>query len=152
VLLENIASPEIKNLDYFVFMLPDNCFNSELNTEECILGASYLPHLLSYLEDKGWCTSKDFLLSGRLKTVSELTEAGNALIPIHKKITSFKCPISWYKNGQFRMISDTPQQTMAISGGKKNKTRRCQKKEKLKKRKTKKKKNQKKIKFVNKYF
>jgi hypothetical protein len=37
------------------------------------------------------------------------------------------------------MISDTPQQTMAISGGKKNKTRRCQKKEKLKKRKTKKK-------------
>jgi hypothetical protein len=145
VLLENIASPEIKNFDYFVFMLPDNCLNSELNTEECILGAS--THLLSYLEDKGWYKFEELVLQGPvqrntrrpMRNFSELTEAGKELIPIHKKITSFKCPISWYKNGQFRMISDTPQQTMAISGGKKNKTRRCQKKEKLKKRKTKKK-------------
>jgi hypothetical protein len=132
------------------------------------LGDSYIPELTSYFEAKGWYKFEESYLQGplplstpdkpyqrrKLLNFSELTETGKALIPIHKKITSFKCPISWYKNGEFKMISDTPPQTTSIvnsttkkdscdeyelpgmcniSGGKKNKTRRNRKNRKSKK-------------------
>lgn len=77
ILLENISNEEIVNLDYRLFIAPKDCLAS---ANECVVTNEFI---LEYL--------------------NELFSENNKSIQIHNKINSFICPISWYKNGEFKM-------------------------------------------------
>lgn len=109
ILLENIRDSEIIHLDYFIFMLSKDCFG--IKPKKCVVNNSN--HLfLDYLSKKGLYDEDDEIL----------TEDAKMLIPIHTKITRFKCPESWYKKGEFAMTC-----TNFIGGNKKTKNRKYEK-------------------------
>jgi hypothetical protein len=126
ILLENISNPEIKNMDYFIFMLPENCLNS---SKDCVLSSSsdLLILLNNYLQINNLSIQDNNNDFDPETDKIQLTQEGENLIQIHNKIKNFKCPISWYKNGEFQMIC------ISSDGGNKTKTRRRYKKNSKKK-------------------
>jgi hypothetical protein len=126
ILLENISNPEIKNMDYFIFMLPENCLNS---SKDCVLSSSsdLLILLNNYLQINNLSIQDNNNDFDPETDKIQLTQEGENLIQIHNKIKNYKCPISWYKNGEFQMIC------ISSDGGNKTKTRRRYKKNSKKK-------------------
>ena len=86
LLLQNIADPEIINFDYFLFIIPDKCLETP---GDCSAGSDYL----SYLQH---CTP----LFVNEQKQQELYD--NA-VRISSKINNYRCPITWYKSGEFAM-------------------------------------------------
>jgi hypothetical protein len=94
VLLNEIIQDEhVKRLDYLIFMIPQDCFNNN----DCSI--TYHP-VEDYLQKKQYLIVEDDITTG-------MTESGSKVSEIHKKITSFKCPVSWYKKGKFQMSCTT---------------------------------------------
>jgi len=110
LLNEIIQDRKIKELDYFIFMLPQDCFADN----NCSISYGNIEEYLNY---KNYLNSSGQSLSN---TKNEFTETGLEIAELHKKITSFKCPVSWYKKGDLKM-------GCTVGGGKKNKTRRVYK-------------------------
>ena len=82
-LLENISDPEIINFNYSLFTIPSGCLIG--NKNECVVSGYTLETFIeSYFE---------------LPTSISKEDA----VRISDKINSIKCPISWYKNGDFQM-------------------------------------------------
>ena len=78
-LISNINDPEIRNLDYLLFMAPDDCI-------------------------KGRCKSIDTIRSTTLEEIVESSQIPKQkAIEISDKINNFSCPESWYKSGEFQM-------------------------------------------------
>jgi hypothetical protein len=87
-LLSNITDPEIINFDYDLFMVPNGCL--EGNVDKCVLNSHI--ELDAYLESR-FATPKDS---------TDITK--KTAIEINKKINSVRCPISWYKKNEFKMV------------------------------------------------
>lgn len=85
-LLENISDPEIINFNYSLFIVPKDCFEK---SNECVVSGIELENYL----DNYFTTS----------TISK-----EDAIRISNKINSIKCPISWYKSGEFQMSCINP--------------------------------------------
>ena len=103
-LLENIKDPQISQLDYFIFMVSKDCLSK--NTKKCVVLNSH-DDMFQYLIEKGLYDDDEEIF----------TENGEKVISIHDKITSIKCPESWYKKGEFAMTC-----TSSV-GGRKTKRR-----------------------------
>ncbi len=130
ILLENIGKSEIRNLDYFIFMLPGNCFDLNAN-EDCVLETPS-SQLIYYLEVKGMYNEDETDINPITKKrivikKAEFTEEGEKLIPIHKQISDVKCPVSWYKKGDYQMSCEN------TAGGKKKSRRQIKKTRKTRK-------------------
>jgi hypothetical protein len=82
-LLENISDTDIINFNYSLFMSPQGCI--EEDKKECIVS------------DINQITN--FFATEFFTTMSK-----EKAIEISKKIHSFRCPSSWYKKGEFKMI------------------------------------------------
>jgi len=76
-LLENISDNEVVDFDYFLFIIPEGCLEGNNN---CSIDSAGIDSY-KYLENKDL----------------------NKNIIISNKIHSFKCPETWYKNGEFEM-------------------------------------------------
>jgi hypothetical protein len=85
-LLENISNDEIINLDYRLFLTPNGCIE---NTEDCVIINS--EGIMYYLKND------------LFEIITDITK--DKAIELCKKINKFNCPTSWYKNGEFAMIS-----------------------------------------------
>lgn len=78
-LLQNINDPEIINLDYLLFMAPDDCI-------------------------KGPCKSLNSIMETTLEEIVENSQIPKQkAIEISDRINNFSCPESWYKEGPFQM-------------------------------------------------
>jgi hypothetical protein len=110
-LLENINNPEITNLDYLIFMIPEFCINKK---KDCVVS---MENIHTYLLAKQYMES-----SPNSSETFVLTESGERILSIHQKITNYKCPISWYKNGDLAMNCSL------MNGGKNGKTKKKSKK------------------------
>ena len=78
-LIANINDPEIINLDYLLFMAPDDCI-------------------------KGPCKSLKSIMATTLEEIVENSQISKQkAIEISDRINNFSCPESWYKSGEFQM-------------------------------------------------
>jgi hypothetical protein len=84
-LIEIINDASIQKLDYLLFMIQQDTIRDYVITD----------YIRTHIKERNQIYGNSF-------------ERG-----MHAKITSIKCPVSWYKKGPFQMV-----------GGKKNKTRR----------------------------
>jgi hypothetical protein len=82
VILENIHDTEIIKSDYFLFMLPEGCLEGG---KECSMPVP------GYVE----------VFYGDMDPVVR-----SEMIRIHKKINRYRCPKSWYKDGQYQMTCE----------------------------------------------
>jgi hypothetical protein len=127
-LIEIIEDESIKKLNYLIFMLPQDCFTKK----NCSIDFAAIEDYIIYLKENGYFVSKDYEVKDNTGKISKkpriTTHDGNLpTMEIHKKITSVKCPISWYKKGPFKM------ECTSLVGGKKNKTKRRSNRKKTRK-------------------
>lgn len=103
-LLQDLINNEhVKQLDYLVFMIPQDCYiNNDCSisydvVKEYLLQKNYL------VKQKYQVTSEK---TNKLVTRTRLTpsEDGLHISDLHQQITSLKCPYSWYKKGPLQMI------------------------------------------------
>ena len=80
-LLENISDNEVVDFDYFLFMIPEGCLEGNNN---CSIDSSGIDSYKYLMFDE---ENRDL----------------NKNIIISNKIHGFRCPETWYKNGEFEM-------------------------------------------------
>ena len=80
VLLDNCQDAKVKHMDYFVFMLPEGCLEGKCSI-----------HVPVYIEE-------------RYGDIPEKEKED--LIALHHQVNGYRCPQSWYKKGDLRMICD----------------------------------------------
>ena len=78
VLVANCQDAKIKQMDYFVFMLPKGCLEGNCSVD-----------VPDYIEEY---YGDDY----------DGTEKAQ-LVALHKQVNSYRCPQSWYKNGRLQM-------------------------------------------------
>jgi len=98
-LLQNINDPEIIKFDYFLFTIPEGC----LENKDCQV--SYAK-IWGYAEHAGLLREKE---SNTLKDngTERVPEKFDHALRINHKINSIRCPIAWYKKGEFEMSNLT---------------------------------------------
>lgn len=119
-LIDIIQDKSIQKLDYMIFMIPQECFTKSNCSMEQFVIQNYIEHL----KQNGYFVSKEYEVkdkSGKISKKPKITTSDGNLptMEIHKKITSIKCPVSWYKNGPFKMSC------INFVGGKNKSRRHC---------------------------